>query len=521
MNRSIRRLGIALLVCYTVLFAQLNNLQLFGAERLNEHPINVREAARDFERRRGVIATADGVVIARSVETPDGPTKRRREYPEGAFYAHITGYFSRTFGATGIERVYNDELAGKTAEQKYGDLSDFFNPRDRSGNVTLTIHSEVQRTAVEALGLRLGSVVAVDPRDGSVLALHSWPPFDPNELSDPDRRAAQAKKNELDESPLRPLLAKAYRENYFPGSTFKVVTAAAGLDAGTVTVEAPVYPASNGYVPPLTNRPLRNFGGSTCGGSLFDILRVSCNTAFAQMGAEHVGADRFVERAEAFGFNDAPPIDLPAPARSLFPTDFGRRLQTIDQYYARQRGEPPPTTEPGGPAPVYVVEDTPRLAQVAIGQNDVRATPLQMALVAAAVANRGVVMEPYLMREIREQDGRLLRNASPAPWKTAMTPAAAAVLREGMLQVVRNGTATRLAIEGYEVGGKTGTAQLGTDPPRSHAWIIGFAGPPGQPPTVAVAVLVEGQPGADEQTGGRVAAPIARAVLEAALRVQG
>ena len=517
MNGPIRKVGVVILVLYTVLFAQLNNLQLFGAKRLNEHPQNQREAARDFERPRGLIVTADGLVLARSVETPDGPVERVREYPEGFKYAHITGFFSREYGAAGIEREYNDELAGKTTEQKYGDLSDIFDPQDRSGDVTLTIDSRVQQAAVDGLGLRRGSVVAIDPRDGAVLAMWSVPAYDPNELSSADFAAVDVAKEALDADPNKPLLERAYREIYFPGSTFKVVTASAGLETGAVTPDAPVYPTSSGYVAPLTNRPLRNFGGSTCGGNLFEILRVSCNTSFAEMGAEDIGADGMIATAESFGFNSKPPIDLPNPAASAYPTDFGARLQTIDAFYAQQNGEPPPTTVEGAREPVYVVEDTPRLAQTAIGQNDVRATPLQMAMVAGALGTNGEIMAPYLMREIREQDGSVLREASPEPWRRAVSETTAATMREAMLGVVRNGTASRLAIDGFDVGGKTGTAQLGTDPPSSHAWIIGFAGPPGQPATVAVAVIVEAQPGADEQTGGRVAAPIARAVLEAAL----
>ena len=521
MNRAIARFGIALLVLYTAVFAQLNNLQLFGAKRLNENPINVREAAKDFERKRGSILTSDGVTVAQTVETPDGATRRTRTYPDPIIYAHVTGYFSRDYGASGIENEYNDELAAKTDGQQFGDLSDIFSPKDRTGNVTLTIDNDVQHAAATGLLLKKGSVVAIDPRDGSILALYSFPTFDPSTLSTPDRIAATAAKKQLDADTSKPLLPRAYRENFFPGSTFKIVTAAAGLQSGAVTPDLPEFPRSSGYAAPLTNVLLCNFGGATCGGTLFEILRVSCNTAFAQMGAEYVGVEQMVTRALAFGFNDTPPIDLPNPARSTFPTDYGKKLQSLPSYFAQKNGEPPPTTTPGERSLLYVYEDQPKLAQVSIGQNDVRATPLQMAMVAAAVANNGVIMKPHVMRDIRTRDGELISKYQPERWKTAVSPSVAATLREAMIGVVGpGGTATRMAIEGFTVGGKTGTAELGTTSPSSHAWVIGFAGPVGQAPTVAVAVLVEALPGADEQTGGRVAAPIAQAVLEAALRAR-
>ena len=287
-----------------------------------------------------------------------------------------------------------------------------------------------------------------------------------------------------DADPEKPRLVRAYQDRFFPGSTFKVVTAAAGLTSGTVTRDQPVFPTANAYTPPGTTRPLRNFGGSTCGGSLFDILRISCNTAFAEMGVL-TGPEPMIATAEGFGFNKDVPIDLTSPARSNFPTDFERNL--------------------------------PALAQSAIGQNDVAATPLQMALVAAAVANDGQVMAPHVLDEVRDTDGNVVDTYDLEEWTRAMDPGTAALLREAMVGVVESGTATRLAVPGFTVGGKTGTAQLGTDPPRSHAWIIGFAGPPGEVPSIAVAVIIEGQDGASEQTGGRVAAPIAQALLQAHL----
>lgn len=489
MNRQIAKLGAVLLVCYLLLFAQLNRTTVFGAQRLKDNPENNREILRDYDGPRGSIATADGVVVARSEPAPEGSQfERTRTYPEGDLFAHIVGYYSLNLGSTGVEDTYNAELVGRTLDLSFRDINDLFVERDRVGDLTLTVRAEAQRIAKETLGERRGSVVAIDPRSGEILTMWTFPSYDPNLLAQQDFAAANDVFTVLSNAPEKPLLAKAYRERYFPGSTFKVVTAAAGLASGEVTRDQPVYPTTNEYVPPQTSRPLRNFGGSTCGGDLFDILRVSCNTAFAQMAID-LGAEQMIDTAEAFGFNAQPPIDLPAAATSNYPTDFDQNL--------------------------------PALAQTGIGQNDVAATPLLMAMVAGAVANDGVIMSPRVLDTVRDDEGTIVEDPGPSEWMEAMGPDDAAILREAMLDVANNGTARNLRIDGFEVGGKTGTAQLGTDPPRSHAWIIGFAGRPGEAPSVAVAVLVEGQEGASEQTGGRVAAPIARAVMESILAAQG
>jgi peptidoglycan glycosyltransferase len=485
-TRQIRALGIFMLVCFTALFVQLNRLSVFTATELNDHPLNTRDVIRDFTSPRGTISSADGVVLARSVPSNDR-FQLQREYPEGELFAHITGYFSLNLGATGVEREYNDELAGRTLELQLRSLSDLFVERERVGHLVLTVRKDVQEIARRELGDREGSVVALDPRTGDVLALWSFPSFDPNALASHDTDAAAEVQRLLDASPEKPRLARTYQDRYFPGSTFKVVTGSAGVESGMVTPEAPTYPSVSSITPPQTTRPIQNFGGSTCGGRLFEVLRRSCNTSFAQMALD-IGADPMIERAEAYGFNRDVPIDLPGPARSFFPTDFLR--------------------------------NAPALAQSGIGQFDVAATPLQMAMVAAAVANRGAVMTPHVLADVRDDDGARVERYDRNEWRRATSTETAETMRQAMLGVVTDGTATGLAIPGFEVGGKTGTAQLGTDPPRSHAWIIGFAGPPGDVPHVAVAVIVEGQPGASEQTGGRVAAPIARAVMEAVLQAR-
>lgn len=503
MNTQIRRLGLVLLLCFGALFVRLNFLQVFDAEELAENPLNTRRVVEDFGEARGDITTADGVVVATSVEV-GGQLKRERSYPEAELYGHVAGYFGFNVGATGVESQYNAELAGRKNTVPMTRLFDLLGSPDKRADAQLTIFSDIQEAARDALGERVGSVVALDPQSGEVLAMWSWPSFDPNRLSTNDLPAATDAKLTLEAESGNPLLARSYRDILFPGSTFKVITAASGLDSGLLSPTAPSFPAVAEYTAPLTNAPIRNFGGSSCGGDLGAILRSSCNTAFAFTAAEILGPDLLTGTAEGFGFNDTPPIDLPAPVASQFPDDYGAELSES-------------TYDP--PAPI--VENTPLLAQAAIGQYDVKASPLQMALVAAAIANDGEMLAPHVVREIRESDtGRIVYDAPSEVWRSPLSSGDARVLRELMVGVVTDGSATQAAVPGFEVGAKTGTAQTTVTEGRAddtHAWMIAFGGPVGATPTVAVAVVVEAVPGGGQQTGGTVAAPIARAVLSAAL----
>ncbi len=483
MTKQIRYLGIGLMVCFGVLFLQLNRLTVIDAKSLNDNPNNTRAIVRDFSHVRGTITTADGEVIAQSVSSHD-QYKLQRQYPDGSLFSAVTGYFSFTFGSSGVEKTYNDQLAGRTQGLSLRHLGDLFVQKEKVGDVTVTVRNDLQRLAQQQLGSRKGSVVALDPRTGAILALYSNPSYDPNVLADHDTTKAAAAAQALDADPDKPRLARSYQERFFPGSTFKVVTATAALESGKFTMDAPSFPVATEYTPPLTNRPIHNFDGEACGGNLLNALTVSCNTVFAQVGVQ-VGPDKMISTSEDFGFDKDVPIDLTNPAQSTFPTDFTR--------------------------------NTPALAQSAFGQSDVAATPLEMAMVAAAVADGGKIMTPHVLQEVRNADARVIQTYHPSVWRTATDQTTAQALHDAMLNVVRSGTATALAIPGFTVGGKTGTAQLGLDPPRSHAWIIGFAGPPGQAPTIAVAVIVEGQPGVSNATGGRVAAPIAQALLKAYL----
>ncbi len=479
----LRRFAVVVIVLYAALFVQLNVVQLARGEEYRESPLNTRPVVRAFTQPRGPILTAEGEVMAETVEVDD-ELERLRSYPAADLYAHVTGFLSLNFGASGLERVRNEELAGQTFAQRITGLGDLFSDEVRTATVTTTIRADVQRAARDALGGRRGSVVALDPRTGAVLALWSFPSYDPNRLSSHDLDAVAAARAELLDDDQRPLLARSYQEIFFPGSTFKVVTAAAALESATATPSEPVFAVTDAYVPPQTTRPIRNFGGSTCGGDLVEALRVSCNTAFAELGVL-IGAPALVDRAEAVGFNSVPPFDLPGAVASNMP-------------------------------PASAFDDAvPLLAQSAIGQFEVQATPLQMALTAAAVARDGTVPRPYVVAEVESTDGTILDRGDPSVWRRAFSPTTAATLRELMAVVATDGTARRMLPEGVTGGGKTGTAQLASGDDATHAWIVGFA--PLEAPEVAVAVIVEGRPGEPEATGGEDAAPVAAAVITAAL----
>ncbi|GIU84611.1 MAG: penicillin-binding protein [Acidimicrobiales bacterium] len=487
MTRRIQFLGVCSILAFGLLLGATSFWQVVRGEELREHPLNTRRIVRDFNSDRGSIETIDGVLLADSQVVRHPQFKRVRRYAHPELYAHITGYFSFALGASGVERVYHDELVGRTFQQRLRSLRDLLAGSEPSvGNLVLTLRDSLQRAAASALGTRRGSVVLLDPRDGAILAMWSTPSYDPNDLSSLDLERAARNKRTLDESPDKPLLARTYQERFFPGSTFKIVTAAAGLQMGILPDAT--FPVTTSYTPPLTDKPIRNFGGSACGGDFYRALARSCNTAFARLAVE-VGPEAMIREAREFGFGDAIPIDLPDPAVSVFPTDFTR--------------------------------DTPRLAQAGIGQNDVQATPLHMALVASAVATGGEMPVPHVLARVVDSRGDTVLAARKRVWRRPLSDEEAAVLQTGMERVVSEGTATALAIPGLRVGAKTGTAQLGTNPPSQHAWVIGYAAREGEPPSVAFAVLVEGTPGsASEQTGGRVAAPIAKALLEIAFGVR-
>ena len=369
MNRQIRTLGIGLMVLFVALFIQLNVVQVVRADRYDADPGNNRTVVRDFTRPRGSIVTADGAVMAESVPTGDRYRYQRR-YPTGELFANVSGYFSFTLGSTQLERTQNATLSGTTSRLELQGLGNLFNDQVNTGDVVTTLRADLQQVAKDALGDRDGSVVLLDPHTGAIKALWSFPSYDPNLIASHDFEAAKAAKTFYDAFPGKPLLANSYQERYLPGSTFKVITATAALESGKYTLDS-YFPPVESYLPPQTTKPIHNYGGSTCGGTFVEVFRRSCNTAFAEM-AVNVGAPDMVATAERYGFNFAPPFDLPRPAKSVFGTvaDF--------------------------------VNNIPLLAIAGFGQGNTQATPLEMALVASAVANGGEIMTPY----VRRQDDR-------------------------------------------------------------------------------------------------------------------
>jgi penicillin-binding protein A len=481
MNKQIRLIGVGMVVLFLLLFLQLNYLQVVRANSLNHHPLNARLALARFNTKRGDIVSADGKVLAHSQPTSD-QFKYLRTYPEGDLFAQVTGYFSFTYGEDGAERTFDADLTGANAPFRLPSLRDLTVQRDKSQTVTLTLSDKLQRAARQALGNRKGSVVAIDPSTGAILALWSNPSFDPNALSAHDQNEVRSYWEAANANPVRPLLPRSYRERFFPGSTFKMVTSSAVYERKPDLATKP-YPFLSALPLPQTNgQVLRNFGGEVCGGLLPELFRVSCNTGFAQIGLD-MGGPALAGEAGDYRFNKTPPLDLPAAAKSFFP--------------------------PGD----SFVHDQPGLAKSAIGQENVAATPLQMALIASAIANNGVIMRPHILDRVNNSEGQVVRTYQPSPWLRATSPETAAQMTQLMVSVVQNGTGTAAQIPGVPVAGKTGTAQTGNN--TIHAWFACFA--PSAQPKIAVAVLVENQPESNEATGGAIAAPIAKAVLQAAL----
>ena len=485
MNRQVRRVAAVVLAAFLVLLAAPFYWQVVAADRLTRDPRNARTLIKEYSIQRGKMVLVSGNPVAESVPSSD-KLKFKRVYPQGPRYGMVTGFYSLVFGRTLAEDKFNSFLIGQAPEQFAQNLSDLLTANDTpGGTLTLTLDPAAQKTAEQALGAHKGAVVALDYRTGNVLAMTTFPRYDPNDLSSHDPEKIRAAWKQLTQDPDAPLLNRAASGLYPPGSTFKVVTASAALENGVTT--SSVLPNRDTYLPPQTRRPINNFGGEHCpsaGGAtitLPEALTVSCNTTFAELGVK-LGDDKLVSEAEKFGLNASLEYQLPA-AVSLIP----RQL------------------------------DPPSAAQSAIGQRDVRVSPLQMATVAATIANDGKRMAPHVVSQVVANDGKVVKTFKPDSFGQVIPGDVAGEVKQMMGLVVAQGTGTSAQIPGGpQVFGKTGTAQSAPNK-APHAWFIGFTSQGDK--AIAVAVIVEnGGNLGSEATGGKVAAPIARNVMEAYLR---
>ena len=483
MNEPIRRLSLLVAALFCSLLLSTTWIQFVSADELDNRPGNRRTLLDSYSRERGAILVG-GAPIAASVPVKDD-LKYIRTYPSGKLYSQVTGYFSFTYGAGGgLEGAENALLSGQSDKLFYRRVVDMVTGKVPSGaSLELTLNAKAQQAADKALGNQRGAVVALDPSTGAILAMVSHPQYDPTTLSSHNLDAVSKAWKTLNDDPNRPAVNRAIGGNlYPPGSTFKLVTAAAALSSGTFTEES-VIPGPATLDLPQTATNLPNDDRRPCGPAnkttLAHALEISCNTAFGWLGLE-LGADELRSQAAKFGFGDV----LKVPMRVT-------------------------------PSTIPAELNAPQTAQSAIGQYDVRVTPLQMAMVSAAIANKGIVMSPYLIKDTRNSVLDVIERTQPEQLSQAITPDVAAALTRMMIAVVKSGTGTPAQIPGIEVAGKTGTAENAPGSPP-HAWFTAFA--PADNPKVAVAVVVEdGGNAGSEAFGGRVAAPIARQVIEAVM----
>ncbi|HEY5816293.1 MAG TPA: penicillin-binding transpeptidase domain-containing protein [Solirubrobacterales bacterium] len=481
MNRQIVQLFAFVVVLFGVLIAFTSWWSVFDAEALKDKQANKRPLLEQQQIERGRILAADGTVLARSVAKGSGDALRYvRRYPEGALYGHPIGYSFVREGDSEFEKFHNDELVGEGSE--FASLLDELRGQTQEGNDVVTnIDPEAQRVAMAGLEAQgFGAVVAIEPASGRVRVMASNPPYDPNRVP--------FELTELNQDPNSPLLNRATQGQYPPGSTFKVVTAAAGLDSDAITPETTIDAPGTIEVQgqPLSNDFNQDFGPI----ALDTALTNSVNTWFAQLG-EQLGAETMFEYMDAFGFGSTPAIDLPD-----------------DQVYTSGVFDAGELLGPADPVDV---------ARVAFGQERLAVTPLQMAEVAAAVANGGSLMKPQIWSRVVDPDGRVTDRLDPSQYSRPIDEQTAAELTTAMEGVVSEGTGTNAAISGISVAGKTGTAETpfnescGGGSEENQAWFIGFA--PADDPEIAIAATVE----CTLAFGGDVAAPIFREVAETIL----
>lgn len=487
MNKPIRTVSIFCMILFLALMINASYLQFWKAGALDKDPRNQRVKQAAYSSQRGAILV--GRTAVAESEKSDDRYEYQRSYPFPMMYAPVTGYF--TFGdQTGIEAAQNAVLSGDDPRFFVRRLVDLLsNEPQKGGNVQLTLDPGAQRAAYDglsALGPDVqGAVVAIEPSTGKILAMVSLPTFDPNDLASHDFAAVAKAYDKLESTDSEPLLNRAIQTRLSPGSTFKVITAAAAIESGKYDSADSMVPAGETFQLPQTSGDsglVDNEGRTACNPPEITLrlaMEQSCNTTFAQLAIE-VGAEGMLAQAEKFGFNSDYLEDLSGQAQSVFPTD---------------------------PNP-------PQVGQTGFGQFDVQATPLQMAMVAAGLANDGVVMRPYIVEEVQSAEYDAIKT-DPEELSEAVSKDTADIVTDAMVSTVDDGTAYPAAIPGVEVAGKTGTAQRGIAGTQPYAWFISFA--PATDAKVAVAVMIQEAPG-KEIAGGTLGGPIAKAVMEAILR---
>ncbi|WP_306332308.1 penicillin-binding protein 2 [Streptomyces sp. KL118A] len=483
MNKPLRRIAIFCGLLVLALLARDNWLQYVQADSLAKHEKNRRVTIERYSQPRGDIIV-DGKPITGSKATPGSDLKYKRTWKDGPMWAPVTGYSSQRIGANQLENIDDGILTGNDDRLFFRRTLDMLTgEKKEGGNVVTTLNGAAQKAAYDGLtGRGKGAVAAIDPSTGAILALASTPSYDPGDFAGNTDAEAQ-KFLDLDKSKDKPLVNRALRETYPPGSTFKVVTAAAALEHGLYDSVDEKTDSPLPWTMPDTTQPLKNEGDLPCkNASLREALRVSCNTVFGKIGSD-LGKDKMLETAKKFGFNSEQFVPVRSNA-SNFPEDM----------------------------------DRPQTALSSIGQFETATTPLQMAMVASAVANDGTLMEPYMVSELQARNLDVIEKHSPKEMSEPLSKENAQKLQEMMETVVKSGTGTMAQIPGVTVGGKTGTAQHGVANSKNpYAWFISYAKTDSGSP-VAVAVVVEDSDASRQDiSGGGLAAPIAKNVMKAVI----
>lgn len=461
---------------FALLIGNLTWVQFFQNDFYANNERNTRVILEEYSRQRGAILAGPDA-IATSVAT-DGELKYQREYANGPLYANLTGYKSLVYGASGIEGAENEVLSGSDDRLFVDRITDTFTGREPAGgNVILNVNPKIQEAMSKGIGSAIGAAVAIDPKTGAILGQFTSPSYDPNVLASHDREKVSADWKALQDKTPNPMLDRSASERYPPGSTFKVIVSAAALEMG-MTPDTMV-PAGNSYSPPDTTHNITN-SDNQCPEQqlpLKEALARSCNTVFSRLCVEQIGPEKIAEVAKRFGFEEGYTTPLSVVASTT-----------------------------------GTLGDKATLAQSCIGQNEVAATPFQMAMVSAAIANGGTRMGPHLVKELQAPDQTTLERTGSEKLNESVEPEIAAQLQTMMQGVVTNGTGTKAQIQGITVGGKTGTAEHGDGIPE-HGWFTGYAMGEDGKPAIAVAVFLDsaGAGGSGEAT--RIAGEVMKVAL--------